>query len=362
MDMFPYPSGVGLHVGHPLGYIGTDVYSRFKIANGYNVLHPMGSMRSDSPPSSTRADRAAPRVTTDQNIANMRRQMDRLALGFDWRRSVATTDVDYYRWTQWIFLRLFNAFYDIDAGRARPISDLVDELDAGTGWWHPTGRRSLLTPSGTSSMPTGSSISTMRSSTGARARDGARERGGDERGPVGPGQLPGRQVPLKQWKMRITAYAERLLADLDLLDWPEPIKVMQRNWIGRSTVRTWCSPCHQAKDRGLHHAARHVVRRHVHGVAPEYEDLDALVARSGRRRRRRCGQAATPPLRPRVAAYKLLWGCPGDRPVGDHRDPRPGCSPERARSIPSTVHPSRVRRRLRPRRIRQRVRYGGARS
>ncbi len=113
MDMFPYPIGAGLHVGHPLGYIGTDVYCRFKRMNGFNVLHPMGFDAFGLPAEQYAVQTGQhPRVTTEQNIANMRRQMERLGLGFDWRRSIATTDVPYYRWTQWIFLQLFNSFFD----------------------------------------------------------------------------------------------------------------------------------------------------------------------------------------------------------------------------------------------------------
>src|SRR5947209_13012001 len=133
LDMFPYPSGAGLHVGHPLGYIGTDVYARFQRMTGHNVLHAMGYDAFGLPAEQYALETGQhPRVTTDQNIATMRRQLRRLGLGHDPRRGVSTTDVQYYRWTQWIFLQMFNAWYDDEQDKARPIGDLVAELEAGT--------------------------------------------------------------------------------------------------------------------------------------------------------------------------------------------------------------------------------------
>ena len=126
LDMFPYPSGVGLHVGHPLGYIATDVYARFLRMTGHNVLHPMGYDAFGLPAEQFAIQTGQhPRVTTERNIATIRAQMRRLGLGHDPRRSLATTDVEFYRWTQWIFLQIFNAWYDIAADRARPIQDLI---------------------------------------------------------------------------------------------------------------------------------------------------------------------------------------------------------------------------------------------
>jgi hypothetical protein len=133
LDMFPYPSGAGLHVGHPLGYIGTDVYARYMRMNGHNVLHAMGYDAFGLPAEQYAVQTGQhPRVTTEANIANMRRQLRALGLGHDPRRGVATTDVDYYRWTQWIFLQIFDAWYDDEAGRARPISELIAEFETGT--------------------------------------------------------------------------------------------------------------------------------------------------------------------------------------------------------------------------------------
>ena len=234
LDMFPYPSGKGLHVGHPLGFIGTDVYARFKRMTGHNVLHAMGYDAFGLPAEQYAVQTGQhPRVATEANVANMRRQLRALGLGHDPRRSVATTDPAYYRWTQWIFLQLFNSWYDEDADRARSdrrahrrCSKLIPTRDGPT-WTRPVGARSWT--------PIASRTRTKPRSTGARRSapcwptkrsppDGRSERGNH----------PVYRRPLKQWMLRITAYAERLLADLDLLDWTDSIKRMQRNWIGRS--------------------------------------------------------------------------------------------------------------------------------
>src|SRR5580698_6468483 len=132
MDMFPYPSGAGLHVGHPLGYIGTDVYARYLRMRGYNVLHPFGYDAFGLPAEQYAIDTGQhPAITTHRNIANMRRQLRRLGLGHDQRREFATTDVRYYRWTQWIFLKIFNSWFDTAAQRARPIGELIAEFESG---------------------------------------------------------------------------------------------------------------------------------------------------------------------------------------------------------------------------------------
>ncbi|HEV2810634.1 MAG TPA: class I tRNA ligase family protein, partial [Acidimicrobiales bacterium] len=243
LDMFPYPSGIGLHVGHPLGYIGTDVYARFKRMTGYNVLHAMGYDAFGLPAEQYAVQTGQhPRVTTEANIANMRRQFRALGLGHDDRRSIATTDVDYYRWTQWIFLQIYHAWFDPEASRARPIAELVDELEAGmrlaADEEHPHGRpwsqlsaaeqrhfvdAQRLVYRDEAPVNWCPGLGTVLANEEVTA-DGRSERG----------NFPVYQRPLQQWKMRITAFADRLADDLDLIDWPERIKTMQRNWIGRS--------------------------------------------------------------------------------------------------------------------------------
>ena len=238
MDMFPYPSGSGLHVGHPLGYIATDVYVRFKRMTGFNVLHTMGFDAFGLPAEEhARQTGQHPRVNTEANIANMRRQLDRLGLGHDKRRGIATTDVDYYRWTQWIFLKIFNSWFDPEARGARPIGELIDEFSSGArlapdgrSWeqLRETERRELVDGHRLAYVADAPvnwcpALGTVLANEEVTAQ-GRSERGNHEVF----------KRPLKQWMMRITAYADRLLDDLNRLDWPESVKTMQRNWIGRS--------------------------------------------------------------------------------------------------------------------------------
>ncbi|NLD75712.1 MAG: class I tRNA ligase family protein, partial [Acidimicrobiales bacterium] len=244
LDMFPYPSGVGLHVGHPLGFIGTDVYSRYLRMTGHNVMHTMGYDSFGLPAEQYALQtNTHPRITTETNIANMRRQLRRLGLAHDPRRSISTTDEGYYRWTQWIFLQLFNSWYDVEAGRARPVAELEAELDAGTRQpaqgTNPSGtawadldvneRRKVLNAhrlAYVAEVPVNwcPGLGTVLSNEEVTA-DGRSERG----------NFPVFRRPMKQWMLRITAYADRLIDDLDLLDWSDAIKTQQRNWIGRST-------------------------------------------------------------------------------------------------------------------------------
>ncbi|HEY6696852.1 MAG TPA: leucine--tRNA ligase, partial [Acidimicrobiales bacterium] len=243
LDMFPYPSGAGLHVGHPLGYIGTDVYARYLRMTGHNVVHTMGYDAFGLPAEQYAVQTGQhPRTTTEANIVTMRRQLRRLGLGHDSRRSIATIDEDYYRWTQWIFLQIFHSWYDTDADRARPIDDLVAELDAGTRQpaegTDPTGRpwaeltateRRVVVDNHRLAYVSEAPVNWCPALGTVLSNEEVTSEGRSERG-----NFPVFRRPLRQWMLRITSYAERLLRDLDKLDWPEAIKLMQRNWIGRS--------------------------------------------------------------------------------------------------------------------------------
>ena len=253
MDMFPYPSGAGLHVGHPLGYLGTDATSRFRRMDGANVLHPMGYDAFGLPAEQYAVQTGQhPRITTEANIAAIKAQLRRLGVDHDERRTFATIDPGYYRWTQWIFLQIFGSWFDEEAGKARRIDELVAELDAGTREPAPgtndTGRPwaeldaverrrvvdahrlAYLHQAPVNWCP---GLGTVLSNEEVTP-DGRSERG----------NFPVFRRPLTQWMMRITAYAERLLADLDRLDWPDSLKQMQRNWIGRSTGARIRFPVH----------------------------------------------------------------------------------------------------------------------
>ncbi|WP_051580677.1 leucine--tRNA ligase [Pseudonocardia acaciae] len=243
LDMFPYPSGSGLHVGHPLGFIGTDVLGRFLRMSGHNVLHAMGFDAFGLPAEQYAVQTGThPRKTTEENIERYRAQIRQLGLAHDERRSVATTDVEFYRWTQWIFLQIYNAWYDRDIERARPIAELEAEFAAGTRavpagttpWAERTRaeRRDLIDTyrlAYLSEAPVNwcPGLGTVLANEEVTA-DGRSERG----------NFPVFRRNLKQWMMRITAYADRLVDDLDRLDWPDSIKAMQRNWIGRSEGAT----------------------------------------------------------------------------------------------------------------------------
>ncbi|MEX2268983.1 MAG: leucine--tRNA ligase [Acidimicrobiia bacterium] len=247
LDMFPYPSGAGLHVGHPLGYIGTDVYARFQRMNGRNVLHALGYDAFGLPAEQYALETGQhPRTATENNIANMRRQLRSLGLGHDPRRGVSTTDISYYRWTQWIFLQMFESWYDTDADRARPITELVADFDAGkrapTSDANPDARpwsdlddraRREVVDSYRLAYLEEAVVNWCPGLGTVLANEEVTADGRSDRG-----NFPVFKKPLKQWKLRITKYADRLLGDLDLVDWPEPIKLMQRNWIGRSVGAT----------------------------------------------------------------------------------------------------------------------------
>ncbi|WP_431949293.1 leucine--tRNA ligase [Actinacidiphila sp. bgisy167] len=238
MDMFPYPSGAGLHVGHPLGYIATDVFARFQRMTGHNVLHTLGFDAFGLPAEQYAVQTGThPRVSTEANMENMRAQLRRLGLGHDPRRSFATIDPDYYKWTQWIFLQIFNSWYDEQADRARPIAELVEQFEKGERAT-PDGRPwAELTPAECDDVLGGYRLAYASESPvnwcpglgTVLANEEVTADGRSERG-----NFPVFKAKLRQWMMRITAYADRLLTDLDALDWPEAIKLQQRNWIGRS--------------------------------------------------------------------------------------------------------------------------------
>ncbi|GAB3700732.1 leucine--tRNA ligase [Corynebacterium nasicanis] len=283
-DMFPYPSGAGLHVGHPLGYIATDVYARFHRMMGKNVLHTLGYDAFGLPAEQYAIQTGThPRTTTMANIENMRRQLDALGLGHDRRRSVATTDPEYYRWTQWIFLQIYNSWFDEEQQKARPIAELYPLLESGAlrtrdgrvyGELSDVDKRQAvddfrLVYRSNSMVNWCPGLGTVLANEEVTA-DGRSERG----------NFPVFRKNLSQWMMRITAYSDRLIDDLEMLDWPEKVKSMQRNWIGRSrgaevdfsadghTIRVFTT-----RPDTLFGASYMV-------LAPEHELVDALTADS----------------------------------------------------------------------------------
>ncbi|MDT5078881.1 MAG: leucyl-tRNA synthetase [Mycobacterium sp.] len=238
-DMFPYPSGEGLHVGHPLGYIATDVYARYFRMTGRNVLHALGFDAFGLPAEQYAVQTGThPRTRTEANIVNFRRQLGRLGLGHDARRSFSTTDADFYKWTQWIFLQIFNAWFDPELNRARRIDELITEFDSGART--PADGRvwEQLDAAGRADVVDGYRLvyrtdSMVNWSPGLGTVLANEEVTADGRSDRG--NFPVFRKRLRQWMMRITAYSDRLLDDLDVLDWPDKVKAMQRNWIGRST-------------------------------------------------------------------------------------------------------------------------------
>ena len=227
LDMFPYPSGDGLHVGHPEGYTATDIVSRYRRMCGYDVLHPMG-FDAFGLPAEEHAIKTntPPRIQTEKNIATFRRQLKMLGFSYDWQRELATTDVDYFRWTQWIFLVLFDTWFDGEQQQGRPISELPipDEIaaegDAAIEQYRDDHRLAYQCDALVNWCP---ALGTVLANE--EVIDGRSERG----------DHPVKRIPLRQWMLRITDYADRLERGLDDLDWSDSIKSLQRNWIGRST-------------------------------------------------------------------------------------------------------------------------------
>jgi len=248
LDMFPYPSGAGLHVGHPLGYIASDIFTRYKRLKGYNVLHPMGYDSFGLPAEQYAIQTGQhPALTTEVNINTYRRQLDQIGFSFDWSKEVRTSDPEYYKWTQWIFMQLFNSWYNLETDRAEDITSLLEKFNASgsadvkavcdedtksflpTDWatmTHEEKQEELLkyrlTYLRESTVNWCPALGTVLAND--EVKDGYSERGGH----------PVEQKKMMQWSMRISAYAERLLQGLNTIDWPEPVKEMQRNWIGKS--------------------------------------------------------------------------------------------------------------------------------
>lgn len=290
-DMFPYPSGVGLHVGHPLGYIGTDVFARFHRMKGANVLHTLGYDAFGLPAEQYAVQTGThPRTTTEANIANMERQLNRLGLGHDKRRSVATTDTDFYRWTQWIFLKIYNSWFDPEAknangtlGKARPIAELEEHFAQTRDDWAeltPAQRQELLDEHRL--VYRSNSIVNWCPGLGTvLANEEVTSDGRSERG-----NFPVFRKNLQQWMMRITAYSDRLVDDLEYLDWPDKVKSMQRNWIGRSRGAevTFTAPITEATSGRAAEITVFTTRPDtLFGatyvvLAPEHELVDELLA------------------------------------------------------------------------------------
>ncbi|GAA3972839.1 leucine--tRNA ligase [Hymenobacter antarcticus] len=249
LDMFPYPSGAGLHVGHPLGYIASDIVSRYKRLRGFNVLHPMG-FDSFGLPAEQYAIQTGqhPALTTDQNIETYIKQLSSLGFSYDWSREIRTSDASYYKWTQWIFLKLFNSWYNLDTNKAEPLTDLTARFaergsegiraagDEGDRQVFTAGQWQLFTEHQKLAAVHSYRLAYQQDTyvnwcpglgtvlSNDEVKDGLSERGG----------YPVERRLMPQWNLRITAYADRLLAGLDTLDWPDAVKEMQRNWIGKS--------------------------------------------------------------------------------------------------------------------------------
>jgi leucyl-tRNA synthetase len=247
LDMFPYPSGAGLHVGHPLGYIASDIFARYKRLKGFNVLHPMGYDAFGLPAEQYAIQTGQhPEKTTHENVARYRQQLDRIGFSFDWDREFRTCDPDYYKWTQWAFLKMFGSWYDNALQKARPIEELATAFEKGgsaavdaacsdgpaftAAQWKAFSEkekadalmRYRIAYQGESTVNWCPALGTVLAND--EVKDGFSERGG----------FPVFQKKMTQWQLRVSAYAGRLLDGLDSLDWTDSLKEMQRNWIGRS--------------------------------------------------------------------------------------------------------------------------------
>jgi leucyl-tRNA synthetase len=304
LDMFPYPSGAGLHVGHPLGYIATDILARYKRLRGFNVLHPMGYDSFGLPAEQYAIQTGIhPAVSTEQNIKRYREQLENIGFSFDWSREVRTSDPAYYKWTQWIFMRLFEHYFDKNADKALPIRDLVKKFEYSgnegvraacdddtpafdaSSWngMSETEQQSMLlkyrlTYPGEAFVNWCPALGSVLSND--EVKEGVSERGGH----------PVERKLMKQWNMRITAYADRLIAGLDTIDWPDSIKEQQRNWIGKSigaSVRFELAP--ESAPAGDHHIIEVFTTRvdTIYGatfmvLAPEHELVTKITTEAQR--------------------------------------------------------------------------------
>lgn len=247
LDMFPYPSGAGLHVGHPLGYIASDIYSRYKRLKGFNVLHPMGYDAYGLPAEQYAIQTGQhPAITTAQNINRYREQLDKIGFSYDWSREIQTCDPRYYKWTQWAFIQMFNSYYCYDENQARPIAELIaafeqvgteglniacsEELQFSAADWksYSEKQKQEILLNYRIAYRSETTVNWCQALGTVLANDevinGLSERGG----------YPVEQRLMRQWSLRVSAYAQRLLEGLDKIDWSDSIKETQRNWIGRS--------------------------------------------------------------------------------------------------------------------------------
>ena len=285
LDMFPYPSGAGLHVGHPLGYIASDIFSRYKRLKGFNVLHPMGYDAFGLPAEQYAIQTGQhPEVTTEKNVSRYREQLDRIGFSYDWDREVRTCDPAFYKWTQWAFLQMFESWYDPTLDKARPISELIAKFET-TGYedvtptqWKAASdkeksdilMRYRIAYQGETSVNWCEGLGTVLAND--EVKDGLSVRGG----------YPVEQKKMTQWQLRVSAYAGRLLDSLEKLDWSDSLKEMQRNWIGRSegTEMVFNTIC---DGRELPVTIFTTRADTIYGVtfmvlAPESELVDALTA------------------------------------------------------------------------------------
>lgn len=281
-DMFPYPSGAGLHVGHPLGYIATDTYARYNRMLGKNVLHTLGYDAFGLPAEQYAIQTGThPRTTTEANIENMRRQLDMLGLGHDPRRSVESTDPEFFKWTQWIFLQIYNSWFDEEQQKARPIAELIKELEANKRTTKDGRYYEDLTEEEKAAAIDEFRLVYLSNSTvnwcpglgTVLANEEVTAEGKSERG-----NFPVFRKNLSQWMMRITAYSDRLLDDLELLDWPDKVKSMQRNWIGRSRGAEVSFPAEGYEIEVFTTRPDTLFGAEYVVLAPEHELVDALLS------------------------------------------------------------------------------------